>query len=275
MRRFFAWLGGTVALLVLAMAATLPTRLGFDLWHYNAALALALAAALLAWPLLRARRFATMTMAFTGTAATATGFAMLYTKDFAYKEWLTWWHSVTSFGFTLAFLAHWLHNHPRLWSFTKRLAARDRGAGWPLAAAWLGVALAAAWTWSPAMSRRFTRDNYLYLSSWAVFVGVACTYGVWLAFRWPALRDRLARSATRNRARALVDASLFLSNWGALLTGFALLYFAVPLRSGDLKYVSKWWHTATSVAFLSLVALHAGFNARLLAAHARRLDGAS
>ncbi|HWH09277.1 MAG TPA: hypothetical protein VNX21_08760 [Candidatus Thermoplasmatota archaeon] len=276
MRRFWGGTAGILLALAAAMALTLPLPLGARLLDYNLAFLALAAGAAGAWPLLARRRFATMAMALAGAAATLTGFAMLYTKQFSYKDWLTWWHGVTSVAFTLAFLAHWLHNNPRLVGFARRLLAGDRAYGWPLAAAWLAVAGAFAWTWlSPEARARFTDANYLYLSSWAVFLGVAFAYGLWLAFRAPALRRRLARPAARNRARGLVDASLFLANWGALLTGFALLYFATPLRAGDLKYVSKWWHTATSVALLALLALHVGFNARLLAAHARRLDGAA
>lgn len=275
MRRYW---GGTAVVLVAlaaAMAATLRTPVGNALWHYNAAFLATAAGGAAAWPLLRHRRFATMTMAYAGAAATATGFAMLYTKDFPHKDWVTWWHSVTSVAFLAAFLAHWLHNHPRLWDFARRLAGRERAYGALAALAWLGAAAAFAWTWLAPVRASFTRENYLYLSTWAVFVGIAFTYGLWLASRVPAMRRRLADASHRNRARALVDWSLFAANWGALLTGFALLYFADALRGGDLKYVSKWWHTATSVALLAFLALHVGFNARLLAAHARRLDGAT
>lgn len=272
MRRFWGWTLALALVLGLALALTLRAPLGFALWHYNASFAAALLAALLARRALERRRVATLAMAGTGVVATLTGFAMLYTKDFPYKEWLTWWHSFTSFALLLAFLVHWLHNHPRLSDFTKRLFARDRLAGAGLATAWLALAAFAAWTWSPEVAPRFTRGNYLYLSSWAVLVGVALAYGAWLAYRLPALRRRLDRTAHRNAARAAVDTSLFLAHWGALLTGFALLYFAEPLRAGPLKYVSKWWHTAASVLFLALVALHVGFNARPLAAHARRVD---
>ena len=272
MRRFWALTAGATACLLLAMALTAPTRLGFAPWHANAAFLATLALVVPAWRLLQRRRVATLAMAFAGVAATLTGFAMLYTKDFPLKEWITWWHSVTSFALLLAFLVHWLHNAPRLNEFTRRLFARDRAAGTTLAAAWLVVLTAGAWTWLTDARLAFTSGNYQLLASWAVLVGVAGTYGAWLAYRLPSLRARLASPAHRNRARALVDTSLWLSHWGALLTGFALLWFAEPLRAGPLKYVSKWWHTATSVAFLALVTLHVGFNARLLAAHARRVD---
>jgi hypothetical protein len=273
MRRFWAWIGASLVALALAMAATTPTPLGAALWHYNAGFAVALAGAVAAWPLLRRRRFATMTMAFSGAVATATGFAMLYTKQFPFKEWITWWHSATSFALLLGFLVHWLHNNPRLVVFARRLLTSDRVVGYPFLGAWAGIAVLGGLTWTAGGRARFTSENYLYASSWAVLVGVAVPYGLWLAFRWPRLRARLAQTRARNRARSLVDTSLFLACWLALLTGFALLYVADLLRAGDLKYVSKWWHTATSVAFVALVVLHVGFNARLLAAHARRLDG--
>lgn len=273
MRRF-GWgalaLSGAVAL---ALAGTLlvPT-LGLPLWHHNVAFLVLLVALAAAWTPLQRRRVATLAMAGSGILATATGFAMLYTVQFAYKEWITWWHTVTSVALLLTFLAHWLHNNPRLGIFTKRLLTRERAFGLAVVAAWVAVVVLFAWTWFTDARGAFTAENYLYVASWTAWVGVAVPYGLWLAHRPPAMRARLGDPAERNRARALVDTSLFLAHWGALLTGFALLWFAETLRSGDLKYVSKWWHTATSVAFLGLVALHVGFNARPLAAHARRVD---
>ncbi len=258
--------------LTVAMAATLSSLLGHSLWHYNVGFAGAVLAALAAWPLWSVRRFTTLTLAASGALATATGGVMLYTTEFAYKEWITWWHSWTSFVFTLAFLAHWFNNSKRLKGFTVRLLTRERFAGYPAAVAWLVLVGLGVWTGTSGVRAGFTRGNYLYLSTWAVLVGVAFTYGIWLLYRAPSKRRALAQVGPRNRARALVDTSLFLANWAALLTGFALLYFADFLRAGDFKYVSKWWHTAASVALLAFVTLHIGFNARLLAAHARRVD---
>jgi len=271
-RRFWGWTLALAALTAVAMAATLGSTLGFPLWHYNASFLVALAATAIAWRPLQHRRVATLGMAASGVLATGTGFAMLYTRDFAHKEWLTWWHSFTSFLLAILFVVHWLHNHARLRDFTKRLLARERTSGFAAAGAWVGLLAFGAWTWSPDIAARFTRENYLYLASWAVLVGVAFAYGAWLLYRLPALRRKLAVQAHRNRLRALVDTSLWLAHWGAIVTGFALLWFAEPLRAGPLKYVSKWWHTATSVAFLALVVLHVGFNARLVAAHARRVE---
>ena len=271
-RRFWGWTLALALAVALALYATLPTPIGFSIWHYNASFLAALVATGLAWRALRHRRVATLAMAASGIVATATGFAMLYTKDFPRKEWIMWWHSFTSFLLMLAFLVHWLHNNARLWDFTKRLLVRERSAGFGAAGAWIAIAGVGAWSWLTDARGIFTSANYQYLASWAVLGGVVLAYGAWLAYRLPSMRAKLAITAHRNRARALVDTSLFLSHWGALLTGFALLYFYEPLRAGPLKYVSKWWHTATSVAFLAFLALHIGFNARLLAAHARRVD---
>lgn len=272
MRAFWGWTLALALAVGVAMAATIPTRLGFSMWHYNASFVAALVVAALAWPLLKRRRVATLGMAASGTHAVATGFAMLYTRDFPYKEWITWWHSFSSFVLVLAFLAHWYNNNERLVGFTRRILAQERAPGYAASIAWVGILGVGAWTWLTDVRDAFTSGNYQYLASWAVLGGVALAYGVWLVYRLPAMRARLARTAHRNRARALVDTSLFIAHWGAIVTGFALVWFAGPLRAGPLKYVSKWWHTATSVAFLALVALHVGFNARLLAAHARRLD---
>lgn len=260
-------------MLAAGMAWTLRTNVGATLLHYNAAFLVTGGIAATAWPLLRHRRFATLAMAFTGFAATVTGFVMLYTRQIGPKDWITWWHSITSFAFLVLFLVHWLHNNVRLAGFTRRLITRDRAHVVVIAVAWLAFALLAVWTWGAESGRSgFTSDSYLALASWVVLAGVALPYGAWLVHRLPTLRARLAATDARNRARGLVDTSLFIANWAALLTGFALLYFAEPLRGGDLKYVSKWWHTATSVALLSLLTLHVGFNARLVAAHARHLD---
>lgn len=273
MRRFWGRTAVLVAALGAAMLATLRTPLGSTLWHYNASFVAATLAALVARPLLRTRRGATLSMAFSAVVAVVTGFAMLYTRDFPYKDWITWWHSFTSFALVLTFLVHWLHNRTRLWDLVRRPFGAPRAAGALVLAAWLGLVALGVWSVGAEARTRFTRENYLYLSSWAVLVGVVVAYGGWLVYRLPAMRARLDRTAHRNRVRGLVDGSLFLSHWGALLTGLALLWFADFLRGeSGLKYVSKWWHTATSVAFLAVVTLHVGFNARLLAAHARRVQ---
>lgn len=272
MRRFWLVSGGATLGVALAMLATLPTRLGFELWHYNASFAALGVASLVLLPLWRVRRFATLVLAGSGIVATATGAVMLYTADLPAKEWVTWWHCVTSVVFMVAFLAHWANNSARLNGFATRLFQEERAWGFALTGAWVGILGFGAWTGLDGVRDLFTRENYLFLSSVAVFAGVALTYALWLAHRAPPLRAGLARTRERNRARAAVDVSLFLANWGALLTGFALLYFADFLRGGDFKYVSKWWHTATSVALLAFVTLHIGFNARLLREHARRYD---
>jgi hypothetical protein len=271
MRRFWAMMGATTAALAAGMAATAFTSVGFRIWDYNWAFAALLAGAALAWPVLKRRRVASVGMAYTGIVATLSGFVMVYTQQLPLKEWVTWWHSVASFAFMALFLVHWLLNNVRLVDFTKRVL-REARTGVPVVGAWAGVAVAFAWTWSPAGRTLFYRENYLYLCSWAVFVGVGAAYATWLAFRHPRLRARIERPQGRAMARALVDTSLFLACWGSLLTGFALLYVKPALDANGFKYVSKWWHTATSVALLAILALHIGFNARLLAAHARRLD---
>lgn len=271
MRRFWALLAFLTALLAAGLWITSRTSVGATLAHYNLSFALLVLAAAPAWPWLRRRRVATLAMAYMGIVATITGFAMLYTRQFPLKEWITWWHSVTSFAFMLAFLVHWFLNNARLVDFTKRTLRRASAAA-PAIGAWLGIAGAFWLTWSPAGRDLFTRENYLHLATWAVFIGIALTWGIWLAFRHPRLRERLSRAPSRRRSRALVDTSLFLACWASLLTGFVLLYFAGWFDANGFKYVSKWWHTATSVALLGLVALHIGFNARLLAAHARRVD---
>lgn len=264
-------LGLASAALAAGMLATAYTSVGFALSHYNVAFLALTAVGAALWARLKRRRVASIGMAYTGVLATATGFVMLYTRQFPLKEWITWWHSVTSFAFLAFFLAHWALNNVRLVDFTKRLLAQTRAAA-PVALAWAGVLVAFAWTWSPAGRGLFTRENYLHLATWAVFVGIGLTYGVWLVFRHKAMRARLARDPTRRSARGLVDTSLFLACWASLLTGFLLVYFAPFFDANGLKYVSKWWHTATSVALLAIVALHIGFNARLVAAHAKRLD---
>lgn len=272
MRRFWLATAAATGGLGAAMALSLPLPgFGSPLWHYNAAFAAVLLGAAMAWGRLQRRRVATLSMAFTGAVAATSGFGMLYTKQFAHKEWLTWWHSVTSVAFALAFLVHWLHNNARLADLTRRLFAPP-APGILAAGAWTGVVAFGVWTGMADVRVRFTSENYLNVSSWTIVAGVAFAYGLWLAYRVPSLRARLAETPHRRRARGLVDSGLFLANWGSLLTGFALLYFADPLRGGTFKYVSKWWHTATSVLLLALVALHVGFNARLVARHAARLD---
>lgn len=271
MRRFWGFLASATAALLAGMALTLGTGLGFPLAHYDAGFALLLGGAAASWRFLARRRIATTLLAYTGLVATVTGFAMLYTRQFPYKEWLTWWHSVTSFAFLLAFLAHWFLNHARLMRFTRSLARR-LAAGAPLAGAWVAILAGLVWTASPAGRALFHAGNYIRLATWAVFLGTGFAYGLWLTFRHPALQARLARAPVRDAARGAIDTSLFLMCWGSLLTGFLLLYFNDPLVGAGFKYVSKWWHSATSVGLLALLALHIGFNARFMRAHARRLD---
>lgn len=272
MRRFWTWTAAVALVTAVAMAATLAVPFfGVALWHANLGIAAVCVAGGLAWQALRPRRVATLTMAVTGTLATVTGFVMLLTIQFPWKEWITWWHVVTSVAFAFAFLVHWTNNHPRLLDLTRKLF--DPPAPGILAGvAWAGLFALGAWTATPAVRGWFTGDNYLNVSWWTIVVGIVGAYGLWWAFRLPGLRRRLSTTATRNRARGLVDSGLFLANWAALLTGFALLYLADPLRSGPLKYVSKWWHTATSVFLLALLALHVGFNARVLVRHAKKVD---
>lgn len=269
-RRFAAWSLALALATAAAGALTLRSALGSSLWHYTLALVVTAALAIPFWSILRQRRAVSLLMLYAAILATGTGFAMLYTREFAYKEWITWWHSATSFAFTGLFLAHWALNHARLGDFTRRLA-RMR-VGWAAAATWVLLLGAGAWTWTPVGSAAFTRESYLRLASWAVLVGVTFSYGLWLAFRLPALRERLRSTDARRRSRALVDTSMWLACWLMLATGFLLLYLEGWLRATETRYVGKWWHTATSAAFLALVALHIGFNARLVAAHARRVD---
>lgn len=270
MRRFAAWAGALGAGTLLVMLATLLAPVGASAWHYNASFVGIIVIALAATPLLKRRRVATLTMAFSGILATVTGFAMLYTKQFAYKEWITWWHSVTSFVLLVAFVAHWLHNQTRFWDLARRLFG---GAGLGLAVVWGAILAFAAWSGLPEGRAGFTSENYLVVSSWTILACVAGAYGVWLAYRLPALQRRVEDSAHRNRLRGLVDVSLFLAHWGALVSGLALVWFADFLRGDSgFKYVSKWWHTGTSALFLAILAIHIGFNARFLAAHARRVD---
>lgn len=268
MRRFWVFLALATAALAAGMLLTLRTDVGATPAHYDAAFALLLGGAAASWPWFARRRLTTLLLAYSGAVATATGFAMLYTRDFPYKDWVTWWHSVTSFAFLLAFLAHWALNSARLVRFLRHLAARPTGA--LLGATWAALLGGLAWAWSPAGRGRFVRDDYLYVSTWAVFLGVALAYLPWLLTRLPSWRRRAARA--RETLRGTVDASLFLACWGSLVTGFALLYFAPALAAAGLKYASKWSHTATSVALLALVAFHAGYNARALRGHAKRFD---
>lgn len=276
MRRFWAGSLALMALLVAAAIATAGTGLGVPMRDYHwGFLALGVAAAA-GWPLLRRRRVTSMLVLYTGILATASGFLLLYLKDglkdAGLKDWMKWWHSVTSVALLIAFLVHWLHNHARLTGFARRLLTRDRHLGLPVVGGWALVGAIGALTWSDAGKALFTEGNYLLLSGWAVLAGVSFAYGLWLLFLWPRLRERLAAEGARNRARALVDTSLWLAHWLALLTGFALLYLKDFLHGNGYKHVSKWWHTSTSVAFVALVVLHVGFNARLVAAHARRIE---
>ena len=253
------------------MAATWNTSVGFPLWHYNVSLLVVGLLAFPLWPLLQRRRVVTLGMAYGGALATLTGFVMLYTKEFARKEWLTWWHSVTSFVFLGLFLVHWAHNQPRLSQFTRKVA-RGLPQGAAAGSAWTAGIVLGVFAWSPDGRGLFTRENYILVSTWTIWWGIALTWGIWLWHRRDAWRARLARPAYRNTARALVDTSLFLACWGALITGFLLLYLPAWFDASGLKYVSKWSHTATSVLLLMFVALHIGFNARLVQAHATRVD---
>lgn len=272
MRRFWALTLVLLLAAVLAMAATVATPLGTPLWHYNVSLVALALLALPALPLLKRRRVATLAMGYTGLLATVTGFVMLYTKQLPNKEWMTWWHSVTSFAFLGFFLIHWWNNQPRLANFTRRLAnARPQG---PAAAtAWTAGILLGITTATPDGRALFTTHNYLLLSTWVVWITIALTWGAWLWYRREAPHARLQQPRHRATARALVDTSLFLVCWLSILTGFLLLYLKPWLLDNGFKYASKWWHSATSILLLGLLALHIGFNARLLRAHANRVDG--
>ena len=217
---------------------------------------------------------ATLGLAVLGTAAILTGFWLLYWKDplkeAGLKDFAKFWHSVASYAMIPFFAAHFARNWPRFSDMSARVGAWRVAAG-AYAGGWLGLGLFGVVSWTSGWKVRFTDANYFGWVAWTWLVVVAFVYFAWLGAkalaRWrPALREAF----TRTRRRALVDLTLLGTFALAMLTGFALLYMKGFLHGNGFKYVSKFWHTSTSIAFTAAVVLHVGANVLALRAHARR-----
>lgn len=266
-------LAATNVALVAAMALTFDAAHGWSRRHDDVAYLAVAALGVLAWPLLRRRRVASWLLATLGAWSLATGLVLVYVTPYVgHARWMRWWHGVTSAAFAVAFVAHWARNNPRLVGLAKRLVASPRAA-LALTVAWgTLVAFGAATFWTP-LGDAFTDAQFPTLSTMALlaFGGLGLQWAFW-APRSPRFRERLRDDAFRNRVRGVVDASLLPAMWLATLTGFTLIYLTRPLRAADAYWLGAWWHVATSALLVGLVAVHLSFNARVLVAHARRID---
>lgn len=262
-----ALLGGNLALAAL-LAATYATSVGHARWHDDVAYAALALATVAAWPLLRRRRLTTLLLASSGAWSAWTGLWLIYVTPWVgHGRWMTWWHGVTSVAFTLAFLAHWARNNPRLATLARRLAARRVALAATLAA-WSLLALLALASWRTPLAVLFTDTYFAHVSTLALgLAAVVVIYGG-LALTSRRVRPLLARPEHRNPLRGAIDASLLAAVWLVALTGFPLLYLVRPLRAADAYWFVASWHVVTSAFLLALVAFHAGLNARPLAAHA-------
>lgn len=269
MRAARALLAGGNVLLGALVLATFGTSVGWARWHHDLAYALLALAAVAAWPLLRRRRLTTLLLASLGAWSTLTGLFLVYvTPGVGHGRWMDWWHGATSVGFTLAFLAHWMRNQPRLGSLARRLAARPPVL-LALGGAWTLLALLAFASWRPPLDALFSDRLFLELSSLAFVATAVGLLVVALVATGRAARVRLARPEVRNPLRGAVDLSLLALTWTVALTGFALLYFARDLRLAGAYWPVAAWHVVASALLLGLVATHATFNGRPLRAHLR------
>jgi len=246
----------------LAIAATYGAALGRARWHDEAAYAALALAALAALPLWRRRAFTSLVLASAAAWSVLTGLALLYvTWRLPHGRWMTWWHGATSILFLLAFLAHWARNHPRLVGLSRKLLASAPGA-LAFVAAWVALAVLAAWTWRARAG--FGEADAL---DWSDASLLAATVG---ALAGVALARRFRpREPARGRLRGAVDASLLLAMWLATLTGLALQYGGRALRADAAYWPTYAWHVIVSALLLGLALAHVAFNARPLARHAR------
>lgn len=276
-----AWSAAAFAATALAVWATLAFSIGVGMLEYNLSFLLLSVLGVACWPLLLRRRVASLGLAVAGTAAILTGFWLLYWKEdlkaSGLKDFAKFWHSVTSYALIPFFAAHFVRNWPRLKDLSSRVGAWRVATG-AYAGGWVGLLVFGVVSWTPDWRARFTEENYIWTVQWSWLVVIALAYGAWLGGRaLVRMRPDLRAVLTRNRRRGLVDLTLFATFVLAMATGFALLYMKDFLHGNGYKYVSKFWHSATSVAFTAAVVLHVGANVWALVAHARRarreLDG--
>lgn len=276
MRRSVLW--GGVAFLAAALLVLLTLRhgIGVGMAEYNLTFLGLTVAGVAAWPLLLRRRVASLGLATMGTAAILTGFWLLYWKDElkadGLKDFAKFWHSVTSYALIPFFAAHFARNSPRFGDLTRGVTVRRVAAG-AYAGGWAGLLTFGVVSWFPAWRIRFTDENYLLWAAWTWLVVIALVYFAWLGAKLAVrLRPRLAAFFTRALRRGLVDVTLLASFVLAMGTGFVLLYMKAFLHGNGYKYVSKYWHTSTSIVFTVAVVLHVGANIMALRAHARRVS---
>lgn len=259
---------GNVALAV-AVWATQASEVGSRRWHHDLAYAGLVLACLSCVRLLRRRRVTTLLLASLGAWSLLTGLFLVYvTPEVGRGRWMSWWHGATSMGFALAFLAHWARNNARLIQLARRLSESSRAWGL-VAGAWIAVGLLAVASVASPLSALFTDRRFWDLSTLTFLLVLAALVGAALIGTDRAFRRRLAQAPFRNRLRGAVDVSLLAMAWLAILTGFPLLYFARDLRAADAYWLVAGWHVVASALLVGLVAVHVGFNARPLRAHAR------
>lgn len=274
MRRSTLWAGAALLFTALLVWATLAWSIGVGMAEYNLSFVFLTVLGVATWPLLLRRRVASLGLAVMGLAAILTGFWLLYWKDDlkagGLKDFAKFWHSVTSYAMLPFFAAHFTRNWPRFNDLSGRVGAWRVAVG-AYAGGWVGLLAFGAASWTPAWKVRFTEENYLGWVAWTWLAVVAAVYLAWLGARLAQrLRPGLREVLTRTRRRGLVDLTLLVSFLLAMATGFLLLYMKEFLHGNGFKYVSKYWHTSTSIVFVAAVALHVGANVVALRAHARR-----
>lgn len=269
MRSARPWLVVANALVAWLIYASYASPIGRARWHDDVTLLALAIVGVAAYPFLRRRRVITLLLASFGAWSTFTGVWLVYvTPGYGVGRWMRWWHVATSAAFFLAFLAHWARNSPRLVQLARRLGWRARPT-FALVGAWGLVAGVGLASWLTPLRAAFDDSTFREMSTLAFGLAAAgLVYGAIVASS-RAWRARLAQTSARNRLRGAIDASLLASMWLATLSGFPLLYFALPLRSVDAYWLLASWHVITSALLLALVVAHASFNARPLAAHAR------
>jgi len=234
--------------------------------HHDIVYAALVLGALAMVPLWRHRRFTTLVLASAGAWSMLTGVLLVYlTWRLPHGRWMTLWHGATSVAFALAFVAHWVRNNPRLLGLARQLAGR-RLALAAVTIAWLGlVALAVATSLPQARAEVTERaaQRWADVSLGATLALIVLTIAVGRS-RWRPLTTK-----ARNRVRGAVDASLLVAMWAATLTGLALLYLSRELRAADALWLTWAWHVVVSALLLGLALVHATFNVRPLASHAR------
>lgn len=243
--------------LLLATVPPLLPGLGTQLWHYNAALLVAVASCAVAGRRLLDRRFLGLGVFVSTILAVGSSFYLLYDKQhlkaIGWKDYVEFWHVAWSWYALIFFLLHTYVNRAGLSRSLGRL--RSGVAGKLLFDGVLVlVVVAIPFTWSPSLRHLFDEPFYIPLTLYTWLVLLVPAYGAWIVSRWRLRVGRPVAWLGRKPTQAFVDGWMLPMTLLANVSGFPILYFAT--KNTDFKFVAKYWHTWPSIAMAILVFAH-------------------